>query len=235
MEVYDKQKEWKVAHKDEVREYQKKYREDHKGEQKDNQRRWQEKNSEKEKARKKIEYEHDKESGRAQAQRRAYYVKNKSKCNEQSHNWYEKNKTVALEQSRQRQKKNRARESERRKIRYHNDLQYRLRRLLRSRLGKCLKNKTKKGSAIGLLGCTIEQLIFYLESQFRDGMNWGNYGTMWSIDHIYPLSKADLEDTKQLELVCHYSNLQPLTIEENSAKRDLILKDIGDLPLPSHT
>ena len=44
-------------------------------------------------------------------------------------------------------------------------------------------------------------------------MNWGNYGTYWEIDHTFPLSKGGS---------FHYTNTQPLTIEENRSKGNKI-------------
>jgi hypothetical protein len=67
------------------------------------------------------------------------------------------------------------------------------------------------------LGCTLEELKIHLESQFKEGMNWGNYGK-WEIDHIFPLSKADLTNLEEYKKVFHYTNLQPLWKAENRSK-----------------
>jgi 5-methylcytosine-specific restriction endonuclease McrA len=45
-------------------------------------------------------------------------------------------------------------------------------------------------------------------------MNWDNYGVDWEVDHIHPLSKGGS---------FHYTNTQPLTIEENRSKGDKLL------------
>ena len=44
-------------------------------------------------------------------------------------------------------------------------------------------------------------------------MNWDNYGKMWEIDHIFPLSRGGS---------FHYTNTQPLTILENRTKSNNI-------------
>ena len=107
---------------------------------------------------------------------------------------------------------------------YENDLlkrnkQFKLRKLLRTRLKDALKGRYKNGSAVKLLGCTIEELYKHLESLFQEGMTWENQGFYgWHIDHIQPLSKFNLEDPEQLKIVCHYTNLQPLWAKDNIRK-----------------
>lgn len=110
-----------------------------------------------------------------------------------------------------------ARVADRRK----NDVQFRLRYLLRARLNKAIKYCYKAGSAIDLLGCSIPELKQHLASMFSDGMNWGNHGRgpgKWHIDHIRPLSAFKLDDSASLAEACHYLNLQPLWEQENLSK-----------------
>jgi Uri superfamily endonuclease len=85
---------------------------------------------------------------------------------------------------------------------------------LRTRLGKAI---TSNISAVKDLGCSIEELKSFLESKFTLGMTWDNYGK-WHIDHIKPLSKFNLSDTKELLMACHYTNLQPLWAKDNIVK-----------------
>lgn len=104
-----------------------------------------------------------------------------------------------------------------RTVKYHNEPLFKLRSLLRSRLNLAIKNKSKQGSAVYLLGCTIGQAIDHIERQFTEGMTWSNWGK-WHLDHIKPLASFDLEDVDQLTQACHYSNLQPLWAKENLSK-----------------
>ena len=97
------------------------------------------------------------------------------------------------------------------------DVGFYLRERLRTRLYNALKNNYKTGSAINDLGCSIKELMVYLESKFQSGMTWANKGK-WHIDHIIPLSNFDLTDKKQLRKACHYSNLQPLWAIDNLKK-----------------
>lgn len=145
------------------------------------------------------------------------YVENKDNILKSNKSWREKNPEAILEYNRKRYKEN---------------TQYRIAFNLRSRLNKALKNKAKKGSAIKDLGCTIDELIVYLENQFYprhetdEPMTWENHShSGWHIDHIHPLSKFNLEDRDQFLKACHYTNLQPLWAEENLAKSNKLPKD----------
>lgn len=103
-------------------------------------------------------------------------------------------------------------------------MQYRLAGILRTRLYHAVSGKAKGGSAIKDLGCSMHELIMYLESKFEDGMTWDNYGKGgWHIDHILPLSSFDLIDNAQLQSACHYTNLQPMWELENLMKGAKIL------------
>jgi len=64
-----------------------------------------------------------------------------------------------------------------------------------------------------LVAFTLEDLKRHLESQFKNGMAWENYGLHWEIDHKKPLSLcSSFEEAWQLQ------NLQPLLRAENRAK-----------------
>lgn len=106
-----------------------------------------------------------------------------------------------------------------------NDIHFRLSSQLRKRLLKALKGNAKRGSAIKDLGCSINFLKDYLESQFYDcprtgaKMTWENHGrTGWHIDHILEFKNVDLNDPEQFKKVVHYTNLRPLWYFENLAR-----------------
>jgi len=112
------------------------------------------------------------------------------------------------------------------KIRIEEDPNFKLVRLLRSRLYSAIRGGYKSGSAVKDLGCSVEYLREYLEDKFYDRddktkMIWELHGTTgWHIDHIKPLSSFDLTDRAQLLQACHYTNLQPLWAEHNWSKND---------------
>ena len=111
--------------------------------------------------------------------------------------------------------------TERARIRYRQDPVYRLVRNLRRRVGLALTSQatTKDETTLKLAGCTVAHLVNHLESQFKDGQSWANYGE-WHVDHIRPCASFDLSDPAQRKECFHWSNLQPLWGAENLAKRD---------------
>lgn len=100
---------------------------------------------------------------------------------------------------------------------YRQKLNTKLNKNLRTRIYKLVKGFVKAGSAIKDLGCSVTELRIHLESKFQPGMTWDNYG-QWHIDHIFPLSKADLSNRDDFLKVNHYSNLQPLWAADNIRK-----------------
>ena len=101
---------------------------------------------------------------------------------------------------------------------YRNNPNIRLSRQLPNRLRSALHSQSKTASALQLLGCSIHQLKRHLESLFKPGMNWDNYGKGWHIDHRRPVSRFDLRDPEQQKACFHWTNLQPLWAMENIRK-----------------
>ena len=99
-----------------------------------------------------------------------------------------------------------------------NNIQYRLKENIRSRINLTLKNKSN--SSEELLGCPIKEYIVYLEQQFDQNMSWENYGTYWEIDHIKPISTFDLTNEQEIKKCFNYKNTKPLSINENRKKRN---------------
>ena len=71
-------------------------------------------------------------------------------------------------------------------------------------------------SSFEIIGCSKDDLRKHLESKFKDGMTWENYGKHWHIDHIAPLISA--KSPEEVKKLCHWTNLQPLTAFENISK-----------------
>jgi hypothetical protein len=97
--------------------------------------------------------------------------------------------------------------------RYHNDPAYKLLHQLRVRLNQYLK-VGRQDKNISFLGCSSEEWVVYLQERFDGNMNWENHGTYWEIDHIIPLSKGGS---------FHYTNTQPLTLQENRTKSNKVI------------
>jgi len=88
---------------------------------------------------------------------------------------------------------------------------------LRRRMRAVLEGINKSDSTLALIGCTPEELKNHLESQFKDGMSWENYGE-WHIDHIVPCISYDLTNKKDQRKCFNFTNLQPLWAEDNLRK-----------------
>lgn len=89
----------------------------------------------------------------------------------------------------------------------------------RSRIRHALKTIVKCDKSLGLIGCTATELKHYLESKFKNGMNWENYGREgWHVDHIKPCTAFDLTDPEEQKECFHYKNLQPLWATDNRKK-----------------
>lgn len=103
---------------------------------------------------------------------------------------------------------------------------FRLSLNVRNRLAMALKakkwNKTSKFNEY--IGCSLEDLKIHLETQFKKGMTWDNWGhgaDKWNIDHIIPISSANNEF--EIYKLSHYTNLQPLWHKENRQKWNKVL------------
>lgn len=110
--------------------------------------------------------------------------------------------------------------ADRQRSRHKTDPVFRLTHSLRSRLILAFKAQgaNKATTTFELIGCTKEELRQHLVSQFREGMTLENHGKVWHIDHIRPCASFDLSDPNQATLCFHYSNLQPLFVDENLRK-----------------
>jgi hypothetical protein len=99
--------------------------------------------------------------------------------------------------------------------------QYKIAQNLRRRVREVIKiqNASKSGHLLEMLGCSLPELLYRIESQFQSGMSWENYGE-WHIDHVRPCSSFDLTDLKQQAECFRHSNLQPLWAKDNLAKSD---------------
>ena len=65
------------------------------------------------------------------------------------------------------------------------------------------------------MGCDPHFLKQWFEFQFDEKMNWNNYGTYFSIDHVKPISLFNVEDENDRRLINHWTNLSPLEKHEN--------------------
>lgn len=145
-----------------------------------------------------------------------------AKNRENQRRWREANREKSRENALSSYHKNKVKYQARRAMyqreKMRDDPVYAIKAKLRIRLNQALKGQYKIGSHVEFLGCTPEELKTYLESHFTKEMNWGNYGSVWHIDHVRPLCSFDLSTEEGIKEACHYSNLFPLFSGENLRK-----------------
>lgn len=111
------------------------------------------------------------------------------------------------------------------KAKRRSDVSYRFIFNLRNRQSWVLKGKTSTTKG---LGCNKDYFKSYIQSLFKEGMTWDNYGHgrgKWELDHILPLSSHERDSTGGWDItseynkkLIHYTNIQPLWHIENLAK-----------------
>jgi hypothetical protein len=114
-------------------------------------------------------------------------------------------------------------EREYRYSRRQEDMFFKIKGNLSSRLSDLIQNRGLGERTVELLGCDKDTFLNHLESQFTEGMTWENYGLKgWHVDHIIPISSYDLTNEDEVKKACHYSNLQPLWWQDNLEKGNKI-------------
>lgn len=90
--------------------------------------------------------------------------------------------------------------------------------------GRIRKSLTGKGGVSWekLVGYTRRELVIHLERQFAGRMSWGNYGRVWHIDHIRPVSIFNFFSyaDRGFRDCWALANLRPLLKRDNLIKRD---------------
>jgi len=147
------------------------------------------------------------------------YMSNKSKT------WYEKNKEHRKQYLKEYREKNidKIRQIKRdyERNRKARDPLYKLISNFRTAIYQVLKENQiqKNGHYFEILKYSPENLIERLESKFKDGMTWDNYGE-WHVDHIKPISLFQITEIGDDEFMSCWSlnNLQPMWGIENIRK-----------------
>jgi len=167
---------------------------------------------------------------------KAYYKENQEERREYNRNWrkenpdyrkqqYQNNREAELKKQKQRDQKNAKHRKHYKREKYQSDPQFRVALCIRQRTYQLVQSgKAKKFCGYNdYIGCTPQELIQHLESQFHNcpstsvSMTWDNHGE-WHIDHIRPLASFDLTNEEEFMQAHHYTNLQPLWAKENLSK-----------------
>lgn len=152
------------------------------------------------------------------AAKRRYYEKKKANRTEPEPITEARRRAIAKYQSSEKGRKQR---SLRKQERLQEDPHYRLRMAVGVRLCNLLGvgNYRPCGTVEGL-GCSLQELETYLTSHPNWNPSWSIFssGTEWQLDHIRALCLYDMADPEQYRRAVHYTNLQPLSLEDHKVK-----------------
>lgn len=103
--------------------------------------------------------------------------------------------------------------SAREKLRKKEDLNFSIKKRLKSRVWHSVNRQSGKKAKVTmeLLGCSIPVFRQQIEAKFKPGMTWENI----HLDHIMPCSLFDLTDPEQQRRCFHFTNYRPLFAIEN--------------------
>ena len=147
----------------------------------------------------------------------AWRLENLDKVKSTQKDYYRRNKDARRLNSYLWRQNNSSLLNKRFRDRYSSDLEFRLRRICRQFVRRAYLSigSQKELDTLTFLGYSPVQLKEHIESLFKPGMSWDNYGD-WHIDHIVPISSATtFEEGIRLSQL---ENLQPLWAEENLVK-----------------
>lgn len=149
-------------------------------------------------------YEYNKEY------RRKWIINNRQKSRDYTKKWRQNN----VEKRREYDNKQRQIPH----IRMKRNLRCRIRDILRKQ-GAVKSNRTME-----LIGCSIKELMIYLQSKFYTRKSGENMTLQLlstpviEIDHIIPLWKFDLTNLEEQKRGFHYTNMRPMWAEDHNIK-----------------
>lgn len=152
-----------------------------------------------------------------------YRELNKDSIKEKQQKWYEsKGKEWKIEY----EKNNRETINKRDRIRYKNDPQYRIKKILRTRFKSTVLNKKSYKSVLTYIGLPLDIFLKWIEFQFDENMSWENQGCFWDIDHVIPCKSYDLTKESDIMKCYNWKNMRPLEKSENYRKNDKIIDNV---------
>lgn len=156
-----------------------------------------------------------KETERGKAKEKEY------RNSEQRKQWILDNKGRLKKRAKLKRLENKDHINARRRERYHNNIEFRLRISLGGYLQRMVTHKKK--NTLSYVGYSLRELKEHLQLLFKEGMYWDNYGK-WHIDHIRPLCSFQFvnddgaENIEEIKKAMSLDNLQPLWAHDNISK-----------------
>lgn len=143
-----------------------------------------------------------------------YRKKNKEIIQVKLKEWSTKNK----EWSKQYRLENKDHINKLSREKYAIDMNYKIKKIIRSRFTKTVKEHKKYSKILNFLGVPLEYFKKWISFQFDNKMNWSNHGTYWDFDHIIPCASYDFSKQENVEKCFVWFNIRPLEKKENNSK-----------------
>ena len=91
---------------------------------------------------------------------------------------------------------------------------------IRTRTKKAFKSQNirKTNKTIDLLECSPDLFKRWIVHQLYGDMTEENYGSVWTLDHCYPLSRTNLFDKNEMNKSTYCINIRPMYSTENNLK-----------------
>jgi Fe2+ transport system protein B len=161
---------------------------------------------------------------------KVYIQNNREKIQQSQKEWRLNNPNYYKEKRKRENQKFKEYNNNYNKLKREKNISFRIKQCVASNINFNIKKhkNTKTNTTIKYLGCSIQEYIVYLENMFLEGMNWGNYGAIWEIDHIIPISSFDLTQDDNIFKAFNYKNTQPLFKTTEIAKNLGHINQIGN-------
>ena len=89
---------------------------------------------------------------------------------------------------------------------------------MRNKYYHAINGRLPDHTCIKLFGGSRGEIRAHIGALLDDGMDWDNYGKVWEIDHITPVSHYDMLCSGDVVDCFNYKNTQPLFKAENRSK-----------------
>jgi hypothetical protein len=104
---------------------------------------------------------------------------------------------------------------------YNNEPIFKIKEIVKKRIKNALTSEEVSWLSVTELRQYFEYNHFQEEG--KEWMRWDNWGgkrfdaiRSWELDHIMPISSFDLSDEEEVKKCFHWSNLQPLSWQDNA-------------------
>ena len=136
--------------------------------------------------------------------------------------YYNEKREQRIEYSKVYARQNRARINLYEKSKRKTSLNFTIACNLRSRTNKAFKshNVEKLNKTFDLVGCSQWFSKKWILHQLYGDITEKNYGSEWTSDHCYPLSKTSLSDKNGMNKSTYCINIRPMYFSENISKGD---------------